>query len=135
MTSLVRADAAPGQPDQGHEARQRGWFLQGFVNNVLNPKGTLFYLGIFTMVITPDTGVAVTALLILLMMAISVSHVTFPNTGIMIHAHVRVVQETISIILRRSNVKNVKRRCLERAGKKAIFVPIVATVILINSQL
>ena len=73
MTSLVRADAAPGQPDQGHEARQRGWFLQGFVNNVLNPKGTLFYLGIFTMVITPDTGVAVTALLILLMMAISAS--------------------------------------------------------------
>src|SRR4030095_2245984 len=23
----------------------RTWFVQGFVNNVLNPKGTLFYLG------------------------------------------------------------------------------------------
>lgn len=48
----------------------RGWFLQGFINNVLNPKGTLFYLGVFTMVITPDTTVGVTTLLILLMMSL-----------------------------------------------------------------
>jgi RhtB (resistance to homoserine/threonine) family protein len=49
----------------------RGWFLQGFINNVLNPKGTLFYLGVFTMVITPDTTVPVTVLLVAVMMAIS----------------------------------------------------------------
>src|SRR5262245_11030039 len=24
------------------------WFVQGFLNNILNPKGTLFYLGMFT---------------------------------------------------------------------------------------
>lgn len=49
----------------------RGWFRQGFINNILNPKGTLFYLGVFTMVITPDTTVSVTVLLVAVMMAIS----------------------------------------------------------------
>lgn len=48
----------------------KGWFLQGFINNVLNPKGTLFYLGVFTMVITPDTTIGVTVMLILLMMSL-----------------------------------------------------------------
>jgi len=49
----------------------RGWFLQGFLNNILNPKGTLFYLGVFTMVITPQTSTATTLLLVLIMMSIS----------------------------------------------------------------
>ena len=40
----------------GKRESNRTWFLQGFINNVLNPKGTLFYLGVFTMVITPDTS-------------------------------------------------------------------------------
>ncbi len=54
----------PGEP-------AKGWFLQGFVNNVLNPKGTLFYLGVFTIVITPETTASVTALLVAVMMLIS----------------------------------------------------------------
>lgn len=49
----------------------RSWFLQGFLNNILNPKGTLFYLGVFTMVITPETSTATTLLLVLIMMSIS----------------------------------------------------------------
>ncbi|WP_417770803.1 LysE family transporter [Stappia sp.] len=38
------------------KARRRTFFVQGFFNNILNPKGTLFYLGVFTMVITPQTS-------------------------------------------------------------------------------
>jgi threonine/homoserine/homoserine lactone efflux protein len=49
------------------------WFVQGFVNNVLNPKGTLFYLGVFTMVITPGTSGSATLVLILTMMFVSAS--------------------------------------------------------------
>jgi len=51
----------------------RQWFVQGFVNNLLNPKGTLFYLGVFTVVITPETSASGTLLLIFTMMAISTS--------------------------------------------------------------
>ncbi|MEQ8332986.1 LysE family translocator [Nisaea sp.] len=49
----------------------KSWFLQGFLNNILNPKGTLFYLGVFTMVITPETSTATTSLLVLIMMSVS----------------------------------------------------------------
>ena len=51
----------------------RTWFVQGLVNNLLNPKGTLFYLGVFTTVITPDTSLRVMLLLILSMMLVSAS--------------------------------------------------------------
>ncbi len=53
--------------------RNRTWFVQGFVNNVLNPKGTLFYLGVFTIVITPETSASATLVLILIMMLVSAS--------------------------------------------------------------
>ena len=53
------------------EHPNRTWFLQGFINNVLNPKGTLFYLGVFTMVITPETTTGITLILIGCMMLIS----------------------------------------------------------------
>jgi RhtB (resistance to homoserine/threonine) family protein len=49
------------------------WFVQGFVNNLLNPKGTLFYLGVFTMVITPETSAGTVLVLILTMMLVSTS--------------------------------------------------------------
>ena len=57
------------------EGRQtdRTWFVQGFVNNLLNPKGTLFYLGVFTMVITPETSPSAMLLLIFSMMLVSAS--------------------------------------------------------------
>jgi RhtB (resistance to homoserine/threonine) family protein len=57
------------------EGRQpdRTWFVQGFVNNLLNPKGTLFYLGVFTMVITPETSAGAMLLLIFSMMFVSAS--------------------------------------------------------------
>ena len=49
----------------------RRWFVQGFINNVLNPKGTLFYLGVFTVVITPETSLGVTLILVICMMSVS----------------------------------------------------------------
>lgn len=52
---------------------ERTWFWQGFVNNILNPKGTLFYLGVFTMVITPETSPAAALVLVLTMIMISAS--------------------------------------------------------------
>ena len=48
--------------------RSKIWFVQGFFNNLLNPKGTLFFLGVFTMVITPETPVSATLVLVLTMM-------------------------------------------------------------------
>ena len=67
--------SAGGERHQPSSARttgsERTWFIQGFVNNVLNPKGTLFYLGVFTMVITPGTTAPTTLILIAIMMSIS----------------------------------------------------------------
>ena len=51
----------------------RTWFVQGFVNNLLNPKGTLFYLGVFTTVIAPDTSASAMLLFIFSMMLVSAS--------------------------------------------------------------
>jgi RhtB (resistance to homoserine/threonine) family protein len=49
----------------------RSWFVQGFINNLLNPKGTLFYLGVFTTVISPETSASAMSLLVLVMMLVS----------------------------------------------------------------
>ncbi|MDD9944005.1 MAG: LysE family translocator [Myxococcales bacterium] len=46
-------------------------FFQGLLNNLLNAKGALFYLGIFTQVIGPGTAPATTLVLILSMVATS----------------------------------------------------------------
>jgi threonine/homoserine/homoserine lactone efflux protein len=59
------------------QRRSRRWLVQGFVNNLLNPKGALFYLGVFTMVITPQTSISVMLLLILCMMLVSASFWVF----------------------------------------------------------
>ena len=45
--------------------------VQLFVNNVLNPKGTLFYLGVFTTIITPETSPGAMFLLTATMMLVS----------------------------------------------------------------
>ena len=73
ITSLLAGRDEDPARARKRAVRRHGWYAQGFVNNILNPKGTLFYLGVFTMVITPDTGAGVTVLLILIMMTISAS--------------------------------------------------------------
>lgn len=47
----------------------RSWFMQGFINNILNPKGTLFFLGVFTTVITPNTSAVATFILVSIIIA------------------------------------------------------------------
>jgi threonine/homoserine/homoserine lactone efflux protein len=49
------------------------WLMQGWVNNVVNPKGTLFYLGVFTVVIAPDTTAGTMVMLVSCMMLVSAS--------------------------------------------------------------
>ena len=65
-TMLDTSDVADRRP-------ARIWFVQGFVNNLLNPKGTLFYLGVFTTVIAPETPSRTMLLLVLAMMTVSAS--------------------------------------------------------------
>ena len=55
------------------QPRERACFGQGFVNNILNPKGTLFYLGVFTTLINPGTSASTMAVLVLSMMLVSAS--------------------------------------------------------------
>jgi RhtB (resistance to homoserine/threonine) family protein len=60
----------------GRQSNRR-WFVEGFVNNLLNPKGALFYLGIFTMVITPETSATAMLVLVFSMMLVSASFWVF----------------------------------------------------------
>lgn len=59
--------------DVERRRRDSTWFVQGFLNNVLNPKGAMFYLGVFTTVITPDTPVSGMLVLVFVMMLVSAS--------------------------------------------------------------
>lgn len=70
----VRSDtkASESEVDRPNR-RDRTWFIQGFVNKARNPKGTLAYLGVFTMVMTPWTSVADMAVLVVIMMLVSAS--------------------------------------------------------------
>jgi RhtB (resistance to homoserine/threonine) family protein len=59
--------AKPADPLQAQQAFEtvavtaRGAFVRGFVTNGLNPKATLFFLSLFTLVISPQTPLLVQA--------------------------------------------------------------------------
>jgi len=65
MSFRAGSESLDSSPEE--KTGNKSWFVQGFVNNVLNPKGTLFYLGVFTMVITPETSAKTTLILIVTM--------------------------------------------------------------------
>lgn len=73
ITSFRAGRTALDAGDLTARASDKNWFAQGFVNNVLNPKGTLFYLGVFTAVIVPGTSASAMLVLISTMMLISAS--------------------------------------------------------------
>jgi RhtB (resistance to homoserine/threonine) family protein len=64
IKALRTKPAAPGSLEvvgDGSERSPRGAFMTGFVTNGLNPKATLFFLSLFTVVINPHTPLAVQA--------------------------------------------------------------------------
>jgi RhtB (resistance to homoserine/threonine) family protein len=65
--SSIRSSGAPAAPRR----IDRRPYAQGLLNNLLNPKGALFYLGVFTQVIHPDTPAARSAVLVAAMVATS----------------------------------------------------------------
>src|SRR5262245_4940211 len=46
------------------------WWVQGLLNNLLNPKGPLFYLGVFAVFVHPTSGFLYLGLLIVTTMGI-----------------------------------------------------------------
>ena len=69
----LRSGGTTLEAGRGEGGRSGHWLLQGFVSNVLNPKGALFYLGVFTVVIAPGTSAATVLVLVCSMMLVSTS--------------------------------------------------------------
>jgi len=59
------------EPNAPAVKRPANAYRRGLVNNVLNPKGSLFYLGVFSQLITPDMSFAQTTLLVAAMVSVS----------------------------------------------------------------
>ena len=51
-----RAAGKPSNPETGIGARSGRWWLQGLLNNLLNPKGPLFYLGVLAVFLHANSG-------------------------------------------------------------------------------
>jgi threonine/homoserine/homoserine lactone efflux protein len=71
VQSLRSRDTTKTEADASAGSRPTNAYWQGFINNVLNPKGSLFYLGVFSQLITPEMSFAQTTLLIAVMVGVS----------------------------------------------------------------
>jgi len=64
--NLLRSKAKPDQSSSialdNNKKHQKKAFMVGFMTNVLNPKATLFFLAIFTTVVSTSTPIAVQSL-------------------------------------------------------------------------
>lgn len=70
MQSL-RADPPRREELDTPSDRGRRWWTQGLLNNLLNPKGPLFYLGVLAVFVKPDSSVLYLALLVCTTIGIS----------------------------------------------------------------
>ncbi len=52
-------------------SQSRKWWVQGLLNNLLNPKGPLFYLGVFSVFVHPESTIVYLVLLVCTTMSIS----------------------------------------------------------------
>lgn len=57
------------EPQKKTDISARAAFKIGFLTNVLNPKATLFYLSLFTFVISPQTPTSIMGILTIIMVA------------------------------------------------------------------
>jgi threonine/homoserine/homoserine lactone efflux protein len=81
VQSLRAGHTGQVAPDVSAGGRPTAPYWQGLVNNVLNPKGILLYLGVFSQVITRDMSFAQTAFLVTVMVGVStVSWIIFIQT-------------------------------------------------------
>ncbi|GAB5562790.1 MAG: LysE family transporter [Synoicihabitans sp.] len=54
-------EALPSMQADPHSRAEKGAFRQGFLTNVLNPKAALFFVMLYTVVVSPDTSRGVQA--------------------------------------------------------------------------
>ena len=71
VQSFRRTEAGMPDANRPRAMRSGAAYWQGLWNNLLNPKGSLFYLGVFTQLITPDISIPQTMLLVIVMMTVS----------------------------------------------------------------
>ena len=57
IQSLRSAARGEAHGEDAQQDRQRGWYLQGFLSNLLNPKVAAFYLALLPQFIGPDDAV------------------------------------------------------------------------------
>ncbi len=50
-----RSNAAASGDIETNKIHPGKWWRQGFLNNILNPKGPLFYLGVFAVYVNPES--------------------------------------------------------------------------------
>jgi threonine/homoserine/homoserine lactone efflux protein len=94
----LRSRAAKAEPDTSAGRRATNAYWQGLVNNVLNPKGSLFFLGVFSQLITPDMSFAQTTLLVVVMLSISaVFWIVFVQTLQLPMIRVGLAKSTVAI--------------------------------------
>jgi threonine/homoserine/homoserine lactone efflux protein len=60
-------------PTRPSDAQGRSPYVQGLINNLLNAKGILFFLGVFTQVITPELSPFDSLILVATMVSVSAS--------------------------------------------------------------
>jgi RhtB (resistance to homoserine/threonine) family protein len=87
------ADSAPSTTHTHKSPAQ--YVREGFLTNILNPKATLFFVGVFTQVIEPGTPLYIQSLLALEIVALAVgwfSCMSYTITHARVSARVRTVQ-------------------------------------------
>ena len=63
LQSLRPSSNANGEIETS-ASRSRRWWVQGLLNNLLNPKGPLFYLGVLAVFVHPDSSAVYLLLLV-----------------------------------------------------------------------